>query len=36
MADNIKFALVLTESLNRKLFQMPQAIVEISVDGLEA
>ena len=36
MADKIKFAVVLAESLNRKLFQAPRAIVEISVDGLEA
>ena len=36
MADNIKFAVALTESLKRKLFQVPQAIVEICVNGLEA
>ena len=33
MPGNIKFACVQTENLNRKFFQVPQAIVEISVEG---
>ncbi len=35
MPDNIKFAFVLTENLDLKFFQVPQAIVEISVEGAE-
>jgi hypothetical protein len=33
--DNIKFAFVLTENLNRKFFPVPQAIANISVEGAE-
>ena len=35
MPDHIKFAFVLTENLNRPYFQVPQAIVQIAVEGAE-
>lgn len=35
MPDNIKFVFVLTENLKLRFFQVPQAIVEIAVEGAE-
>ncbi len=35
MPDDIKFAFVQTENLNRKFFKVPQATVAISVEGAE-
>jgi hypothetical protein len=35
MPDDIKFAFVQTENLNRKFFKVPQAMVHISVTGAE-